>query len=245
MMRGWSAVFYREMLILRRRLWRLCLSMSVSPVLYLLAFGYALGRDAGFEGRTYLEFLVPGLAAMASMTQAWSIASEINIARFYFKIFEEIQAAPVSAAGYVMGEVLAGVVRALLAVGIILVFSLAFGVRLHVGSAFVAGVTLNAFLFASLAVAMAMLVKSHADQSMISSLVITPMAFLGGTFFPLDRLPQWAQSLLGLLPLTHAARAVRNAAFAKPADPGDFFLLAGLGAACFGFAWACVRKARD
>jgi Nod factor-specific ABC transporter NodJ protein len=245
MMRGWSAVFYREMLILRRRLWRLALSMSVSPLLYLLAFGFALGKAAGFEGRTYLEFLVPGLAAMSSMTQAWSIASEINIARFYYKIFEEIQAAPVSAAGYVLGETLAGVVRALMAVGLILGLARLFGVHLEAGPLLWAGVFLNAFLFAALAVAMAMLVKSHADQSMISSLVITPMAFLGGTFFPLDRLPQWAAATLSLLPLTHAARAVRRAAFGQPGDPLDFLLLAGLGLAAFLLAWACVRRARD
>ena len=55
-----------------------------------------------------------------------------------------------------------------------------------------------------------MLVKSHADQSLLTSFVITPMAFLGGTFFPLSSFPGWAQTLIGLLPLTHAAHAIRS-----------------------------------
>ena len=107
-MRGWSAVYYREMLILGRRLWRVLASMSVSPLLYLLAFGYAMGDRVMIRGYTYTEFLIPGLVAMASMTQAYGIASEINIARFYWHIFEEFQSAPISNIAYVFGEVLAG-----------------------------------------------------------------------------------------------------------------------------------------
>ena len=42
-----------------------------------------------------------------------------------------------------------------------------------------------------------MLVKSHADQAMINSFVITPMAFLGGTVFPVERLPDWAGAVVG------------------------------------------------
>jgi len=71
-------------------------SWSVSPFLYLIAFGYALGRDVVIDGHTYMEFLIPGLAAMSSMTQAFVIASEINVARFYLHIFEEFQSAPIS-----------------------------------------------------------------------------------------------------------------------------------------------------
>ena len=118
MMRGWTAVYFREMLVLRRRLSRLIGSWSVSPLLYLVAFGYAMGKSITIQGHSYIEFLIPGLAAMASMTQAFAIGSEINIARFYWHIFEEFQAAPISNAAYVLGEVLAGMTRALLAGGV-------------------------------------------------------------------------------------------------------------------------------
>jgi len=96
MLKGWSAVYYRELLILRRRLSRLLASMSVSPLLYLIAFGYAMGNEVRIEGHTYMEFLIPGLTAMSSMTQSFAIASEINISRFYWHIFEEFQSAPLS-----------------------------------------------------------------------------------------------------------------------------------------------------
>lgn len=245
MIQGWNAVYYRELLILRRRLKRMLASMSVSPLLYLIAFGYAMGDQVRVEGFTYTEFLIPGLVAMSSMTQAFGIASEINIARFYWHIFEEFQSAPVSDMAYVAGEVLAGMTRALLAVGVILLLGLAFGVVLTYSPLFWLAVLLNSFLFASLAVALAMLVKSHADQAMINSFVITPMAFLGGTFFPVERLPEWAQQVLYFLPLTHAAKAIRAAAFGQTPGWISYLILFTLGFLCFLFAFRCVHRAKD
>ena len=109
------AVYYREMLLLWRRLPRQLVTLCVSPLLYLVAFGYGLGQHMDVNGVPYLRFLLPGLVAMASMTQSFALASDINIARFYWKIFEEIQAAPVGTVSYVMGEVLAAVSRGVLA----------------------------------------------------------------------------------------------------------------------------------
>ena len=106
-MKGSLAVYYRELLILKRKLLKQIASMAVAPLLYLVAFGLAMGRDVTVQGHTYMEFLIPGLVAMSSMTQAFAIASEINIARFYWHIFEEFQAAPLSNVAYVAGEVLA------------------------------------------------------------------------------------------------------------------------------------------
>lgn len=132
-MQGFVAVYLREMLILKRRFWRQLAGMAVSPLLYLIALGYAMGGAARFDGRTYLEFLIPGLIAMSSMTQSFGIATDINEARFYWYIFEEFQATPIRNAAYVAGEVLVGMTRALMGIGVILVLSLLFGVRLHYG----------------------------------------------------------------------------------------------------------------
>lgn len=245
MIRGWTAIYLREMLILRRRLTRLISAWSVSPLLYLIAFGYAMGKNISIQEHTYIEYLLPGLAAMASMTQAFAISSEINIARFYWHIFEEFQSAPISNAAYVLGEVLAGMTRAALAGGVILILGALFGVVLSYNHFFWLAFLLNSFVFSSLAVGLAMLVKSHADQSMLNSFIITPMAFLGGTFFPIEHLPVWAQKILMLLPLTHAADAIRAAAFKGAPRPGDYLILAGIGTVTFVFAMLTVKKARD
>jgi ABC-2 type transport system permease protein len=244
MIRGWTAVYLRELFILKSRLAKLVPSWSVSPLLYLIAFGYAVGRHVEVGNHSYLEFLLPGLVAMASMTQAFAIASEINIARFYWHIFDEFQAAPISNLAYVLGEVLAGMTRAVLASLVILVLGLCFGVMLSCSPLFWAALLLNSFVFASLAVGCAMHVKSHADQTLLTNFIITPMAFLGGTFFPLSNLPSWGQTLLELLPLTHAAHAVRAAAFQEPARLNDFMVLIGVGGLFFLFAILSVNRAK-
>ena len=245
MLRGWTAVYYRELLILKRRITKLISAWSVSPLLYMIALGYAMGKNVSIEGHPYIEFLIPGLAAMASMTQAFAIGSEINIARFYWHIFEEFQAAPISNAAYVLGEVLAGMTRALLAGLVIFFLGGLFGVVLDYPPMLWLAFVLNSFVFAALAVGLAMIVKSHADQAMMTSFVITPMAFLGGTFFPLEHLPAWAQKLLILLPLPHAADAIRSAAFGGAPPLSNYLILLGAGMIAFAFAILTVKKARD
>ncbi len=244
-MRGMLAIYHRELLILRKRLFRQLASMSVSPLLYLLAFGLGMGRDVRINGHSYLEFLIPGLVAMTSMIQAFAIASEINIARFYWHIFEEFQAAPIRNIAYVTGEVLAGITRALISVTIILFIAFLFGIVLSYNLYFWLAVVLNSFVFASLAVGLAMLVKSHSDQALLTNFFITPMAFLGGTFFPVNKMPMWVQKVLHILPLTHASKAIRAAAFGEEIDPYPFLLLLSLGAVLFVLAFHWVNRARE
>jgi ABC-2 type transport system permease protein len=141
--------------------------------------------------------------------------------------------------------VLAGVTRAFLSVGIIIVIGLLSGIFLSYGPVFWLAVFLNGFFFASLAVCLAMLVKSHADQALLTNFFITPMAFLGGTFFPLDRMPPWVQTVLHFLPLTHAAKAIRSAAFGAPPEVFSILLLAGMGVVLFILAFLCVNRAKE
>lgn len=245
-MHAFLAVYWRELLILRRRLPKQLAGAAVAPFLYLVTFGYALGGRLDMDGHTYLEFLLPGLAAMSSMTQSFGIAAEINVARFYSAVFEEIQASPARRTAYVLGEACAGLTRALLGCCVIIGLGLLFGVRGHYGPLFWLPLILNGFAFACLGTALAMLVKSHADQALLNNFVITPMAFLGGTFFPVDSLPGWAQTALSCLPLTHASRLARSAALGLEV-PGaaSWLVLMAAGAAFFCLAISAVGKARD
>ena len=181
---GAGAVFWREMLLLRRRSHRYVASMAVSPLLYMTAFAYAVGRGVEVDGRPYAAFLIPGLAAMSAMMQSFSIGSEINVARFYWKLFEEFQCAPMTDLAYALGEVSAGAVRGMLAVLVIILVGLPFGVVLHYGPWFWLAVALNSLAFASLGTGLAMIVRGHQDQMLLQTFVITPMAFLGGNLLP-------------------------------------------------------------
>ncbi len=244
-MKQFYAIYLREMIILRRKLWRQLASMSVSPALYLVAFGFGMGSELTVAGRPYMEFLIPGLVAMSSMIYAFGIASEINIARFYWRIFEEFQAAPIHNISYVAGEVLAGMTRAFISVLIIIIMGYFTGVSLNYNVYFWLAVFLNSFLFSSLAIGLAMVVKSHADQSLLTNFFITPMAFLGGTFFPVENMPWFIQKILYFIPLTHASAAIRGAAYGESPVWSSYLLLAAGGMILFFIAFNLVHRARD
>jgi len=232
-MKGFFAVFLREMLIIRKRLFKIILSFSVSPLLYMVAFGLGLGKRLEMENVQYMVFLVPGLIAMSSMGQSFAISSEINISRFYWKIFEEFQAAPVSNFAIALGETLSGMVRGVMAATVIIMLAIVFGVRIHLSLYFWMSVLVNAFIFSALAVNTAMLVRSHADQAMLSNFVITPMAFLCGTFFSLQSLPGWAYFVVQALPLTHTSGIIRAAALGNAMPWNHFFIALGFGIVFF------------
>jgi len=243
--KGWMAIYYREILILKQRFFRQLASMSVMPLLYMVAFGYGVGEKVTVDGVNYMSFMIPGLLAMNSMVQGFSIAAEINIARFYWRVFEEFQSAPIRHVAYVMGEVLFGITRAVMGAGVIIILSWFFGISFSYNGYFWLALVLNAFLFASIAVCLAMLVKSHADQALLVNFVITPMGFLGGTFFPLERMPFILREVLAYLPITHAAKAIRQALFNQPPPIVSYLVLLILGIVFFMAAIWCVDRAKE
>jgi ABC-type multidrug transport system permease subunit len=240
---GVRGVLYRELRIYRRR-WRKHLaSYTVSPLLFLVVFGWGVGRNVTMEGVGYLAFMIPGLAVMVAMTQSYGTATEINIVRFYWKIFEEFQMAPVRAWEIALGEVCYGMIRGFAATAVIYLLAYLFGATLPVSLPVLVLFALHTFAFASAAVVAAMVVRSHADQGHINTFFIVPMSFLCGTFFPLSRLPGWAESLAYCLPLTHSSLAIRAAALGRPLPWLSVAALAAFAVGFFSLAVWTVRRA--
>ena len=244
-MKGFIAVYFREILIMKTRFIKMVLSMLVAPVLYVIAFGYGIGKHLEVNGYSYLQFLIPGLIAMNSMTQSYNIAQEINISRFYWKLFDEYMSSPISNFAYVLGEVLTGITRALLGASLIIIIGLIAGVKVNYSIYFWSAIILNAFVFSSIAVFAAMVVKSHADQAMLSNFIIFPMAFLGGTFFPVKNLPFWAQIIIKSLPITFATKAIRGSSLYHKVSITPYIALLITGIAFFIIALYSVKKAKD
>lgn len=244
-MNGVRGVLFREFRLYARRWPKHIASYTVSPLLFLTVFGWGLGRHLTVEGVSYLSFMVPGLVTMSSMTQAYGAATEINIARFYWRIFEEFQMAPVRAWEIAFGEALYGTVRGLAAAAVVVLLAALFGAPLPFSPATVGLLVLHAFAFGSAAVVAAMVVRSHADQGNINTFFIVPMSFLCGTFFPLSRLPEWVEGAVRVLPLTHSSLAIRASALGQPLPWGSVGALAGFAAGFFCLAVWSVRRASD
>ncbi|MEQ8254214.1 MAG: ABC transporter, partial [Smithellaceae bacterium] len=88
---AWYPVFLKEMIHFRRKLFRLgyLFSTMLVPIIYLIAFGFGLGRSVRIGEGDYLAFLIPGLAAMSSMNNSYNwVAGALAIDRIYFKTFQ-------------------------------------------------------------------------------------------------------------------------------------------------------------
>ena len=180
------------------------------PLLYLLAFGLGLGRRVNVDGGSYLDYLLPGLIAMSSMINSYTwVANGLTMGRLYFHTFQVYVQAPVSPAAIVWGQVASGIVRGLFSSLILLVMGLILGCGLKLNLVFTLSLLLNCLLFAAFGVVVGMRSKSHEDTANFTNFFIMPMAFFGGTFFPIEQMPWVLRAIVSCLPLTHTNHLLR------------------------------------
>ncbi len=212
-MPDWSPVFLKEMILFRRKFLKLgyLFSAMVVPIIYLIAFGFGLGRNVRINGGDYLSFLLPGLVAMSSMNNSYTwVSNSLNLSRLYFKTFQILVQAPIRPSAIMTGEVLAGMTKGLFASSLIIVVGFLSSPSFSMGPLFVTALLLNCFLFANLGVIIGMRTKSHEDTATYSNFFIMPMAFFGGTFFPVDKIPAFFKPVIYALPLTHTSTLIRK-----------------------------------
>jgi ABC-2 type transport system permease protein len=210
---AWYPIFLKEMLHFKRRLLKLgyIFSAMVVPIIYLVAFGFGLGKSVRIEGADYLTFLLPGLVAMSSMNNSYTwVSTSLNLNRLYFKTFQIYVQAPISPSSIMTGEVLAGMAKGIFASSLIIIVGFISSTDFSLTTWFVIALLLNCFLFANLGVIVGMVTKSHEDTATYSNFFVIPMAFFSGTFFPVDKLPVYFKAVIYVLPLTHASILIRK-----------------------------------
>lgn len=206
-MKQFSAIFYKEAVSFSQNWLSTSLGYAVGPLLYLIAFGWGLSAS----NPEYASFVVPGIIAMNSMSVPFGyIANDVNLARIYAKTFEAVMVAPVSMAGWAFTRILAASLRGMYSISLIWLTALLFGKAPALSVYFIGAVFLNALVFSSFGLIAGLIVDSHASMARITNFIITPMAFLCGTFFPLSRFPEPAAGIIRLLPLSQTVSALRD-----------------------------------
>jgi ABC-2 type transport system permease protein len=239
-----GTVVWIDLRFLRRNLGKTMALTLIAPVLYLLAFGYGLGRGTSIDGTSYLEFVIPGIIALTAMTTSFNTSGmKLHVDRLFYKCFDETLMSPVSALSIIVGKTLIGVVRGLLSAGALLGIALVFSPLPEMNWLFPLSLALTCFTFSFLGVIIALLAKTHQDMTLFMSLVILPMSFLSGTFFSLNQVPQVLSVILSLSPLTHACQCLRAAALGQPFPWVSFLILIGFGAAFFALCFTALKKA--
>jgi ABC-2 type transport system permease protein len=185
------AIYKFEMARTFRTLLQSVVSPVVSTSLYFVIFGGAIGsRIAEIDGVTYGAFIVPGRIMLSLLTQSISNASfGIYFPKFVGTIYE-ILSAPISSLEIVAGYVGAAATKSIM-LGLITLGTAAIFVPLHIEHPIwmVAFLVLTAVTFSLFGFIIGIWARNFEQLQLIPLLIVTPLSFLGGSFYSIDMLP--------------------------------------------------------
>jgi len=210
-LRAIQAIYRFEMARTGRTIWQSIVSPVLSTSLYFVVFGAAIGtRITQIEGVPYGAFIVPGLIMLTLLTQSTMNASfGIYFPRFVGTIYE-ILSAPVSPFQIVCGYVGAAATKSIILGLIILATSFLF-VPLSIAHPFwmLAFLLLTAATFSLLGFIIGIWAGNFEQLQIIPLLVITPLTFLGGTFYSVSVLPLLWQKIALFNPVVYLISGFR------------------------------------
>jgi len=212
-----SAIYRFEMARTRRTLLQSIVSPVLSTSLYFVVFGSAIGsRIPEIDGVAYGSFIVPGLIMMSLLTQSISNASfGIYFPKFTGTIYE-LLTAPVSHFEVVLGYVGAAATKAILLALIILVTAALFvPLRIEHPIFMLTFLVLTALTFSLLGFVIGIWADNFERLTLIPLLVVTPLAFLGGTFYSVSMLPPFWQTVTLFNPVVYLVSGFRWSFFGQ------------------------------
>ena len=205
------AIYYFEMARTARTLMQSVASPVLSTSLYFVVFGGAIGsRIPEIDGVSYGAFIVPGLIMLSVMTQGISNASfGIYFPKFIGTIYE-LLSAPVSYVEIVIGFVGAAATKSIiLGVIILLTASLFVPIRIEHPFVMVLFLVLTSVSFSLLGFILGIWAKGFEQLQIVPMLIITPLAFLGGTFYSISMLPPFWQTATLFNPVVYLVSGFR------------------------------------
>ncbi len=209
--RAIAAIYQFEMARTFRTLGQSIASPVLSTCLYFIVFGSAIGsRMTEIDGISYGAFIVPGLIMLTVLTQSIANASfGIYFPRFTGTIYE-ILSAPLSFVEILLGYVGAATTKALM-VGIIILATSRFFVHLEIQHPFwmIFFLVLTSFTFSLFGFIIGIWAEGFEKLQLIPLLIVTPLAFLGGSFYSIQMLPPFWQKVSMLNPVVYLISGFR------------------------------------
>ena len=206
-----SAIYRNEMARTGRTLFQSIVAPVVTTSLFFVVFGAAIGsRIAQIEGVSYGAFIVPGLVMLTLLTQSVTNAAfGIFFPRFANTLYE-ILAAPVSALEIVLGYVGAAATKSII-LGLIILATAGLFVPLRIAHPvwMLAFLVLTAVTFSMLGFVIGIWAEGFEQLQFVPLLVITPLTFLGGTFYSISVLPPAWQTVTLFNPVVYLVSAFR------------------------------------
>ena len=206
---GIVTVLWEKWTEFKRDFYKITLSAMISPLLYLIVFG--MGIKTTSHGEPYINFLIPGLVAMSTMTVSFgAVAQNMSVQRLYEKALDQIMVSPTPLWQFITGHIIGGSLRGIYSAAMILLltFPLKTGLVWNAWSLLV--MFLNGTVFATIALTLSFTAKSYTDAPRYTSFIIVPMSFLCNTFFSTEEMPNGFRQFVSVLPLSKASEMLRS-----------------------------------
>jgi ABC-2 type transport system permease protein len=239
------AIYYFEMARAGRTIFQSIVSPVLSTSLYFVVFGAAIGtRITEIDGVPYGAFIVPGLIMLLLLTQSVMNASfGIYFPRFVGTIYE-ILSAPIAATEIVLGYVGAAATKSII-LGLIVLATSALFVPIQIAHPFwmLAFLVLTALAFSLLGFIIGIWAEVFEKLQIVPLLIITPLTFLGGTFYSISVLPPFWQTVTLFNPVVYLISGFRWSFYGVADVPVAWSLAATLGflGACLVIVWWIFR----
>ena len=219
-LRGVYTIWYRDLL----RFWHDKLRMTGSiifPLIFLFVFGSGLSTRMGAlgPGIDFVQFMFPGIIGMTVLMSSFMAGMSVVWDR-EFGFLKEVLVAPINRASVAMGKALGSATVALIQGVIIFLFAPLIGVSLS-------GLTILTLLplmfllavsMGSLGVLLATRIKSMQAFQVIMQMLMFPLMFLSGVFFPVEGLPSWMNVLVKINPATYGIDSIRQVMLETSSD---------------------------
>jgi ABC-2 type transport system permease protein len=206
-----KAIYFFEMARTFRTILQSILTPVISTSLYFVVFGSAIGsRMADIDGVTYAAFIIPGLTMLSLLSESISNASfGIYMPRFSGTIYE-VLSAPISYGEIVCGYVGAAASKSILLGTIILVTARVF-VPYQVAHPvwMIAFLVLTSVTFSMFGFIIGLWADGFEKLQLVPMLIVTPLTFLGGSFYSIKMLPPFWQKLTLFNPVVYLVSAFR------------------------------------
>ena len=201
----------------------------ISSVLYILIFGFTLEqRISSIEGISYTIFIIPGLIMMNTLTNASSNPSSSLLQMKLTGQVPDLMQAPLSSLeislAFIIGGVVRGVVNGIL---ILLIGMWIGGMEVLYPIATIGFIFVVSVAFSSMGLLLGQLADTWDQLSTMQNFFLTPLSFLGGIFYSVNMLPNWAQTISAFNPIYYMINGLRYTTLGfSDSDPQYSFVIA-------------------
>ncbi|MFC4500611.1 MULTISPECIES: ABC transporter permease [Streptomyces] len=183
------------------------------PVLYTLLFVYVFGGAVSGSREKYIQYMIPGLLGILSLTLATSVGAGMN-ADFKTGLMDRFRTLPIAASSVLVAKLIAETIRSVLSLSVLINVAMLLGLRVRAGPLKLLAVDGLILMFGMSMVWVSMLIgmtmRSTEAAQGVSALVAVPLQFGSSIFAPVSTMPGWLGSFTRFNPLSALADACRN-----------------------------------